>query len=161
MTRTQRHGASQSHSSCCELIGHRCPTDEVVRAQRAQRPPSSAGSESLRCKFKFIRGVSKVGIPNFVSGPREYIMEGEYVIREYVIREYVIREWRENMLYLVLAMCSWFRISWFRIICWHCWRASGNKWIKFVDLLRPLKNHGLIVFILTYTPWLLCHGFAF
>ena len=32
----------------------------------------------------------KVGIPNFVSGPREYIMEGEYVI---------------------LAMCSWFRIS--------------------------------------------------
>ena len=35
-------------------------------------------------------GGSKVGIPNFVSGPREYIMEGEYVI---------------------LAMCSWFRIS--------------------------------------------------
>ena len=35
-----------------------------------------------------VRG--KVGIPNFVSGPREYIMEGEYVI---------------------LAMCSWFRIS--------------------------------------------------
>ena len=33
---------------------------------------------------------TKVGIPNFVSGPREYIMEGEYVI---------------------LAMCSWFRIS--------------------------------------------------
>ena len=33
---------------------------------------------------------NKVGIPNFVSGPREYIMEGEYVI---------------------LAMCSWFRIS--------------------------------------------------
>ena len=33
---------------------------------------------------------SKVGIPNFVSGPREYIMEGEYVI---------------------LAMCSWFSIS--------------------------------------------------
>ena len=32
---------------------------------------------------------TKVGIPNFVSGPREYIMEGEYVI---------------------LAMCSWFRI---------------------------------------------------
>ena len=32
----------------------------------------------------------KVGIPNFVSGPREYIMEGEY---------------------LILAMCSWFRIS--------------------------------------------------
>ena len=32
----------------------------------------------------------KVGIPNFVSGPREYIMEGEYVI---------------------LVMCSWFRIS--------------------------------------------------
>ena len=31
----------------------------------------------------------KVGIPNFVSGPREYIMEGEYVI---------------------LGMCSWFRI---------------------------------------------------
>ena len=31
----------------------------------------------------------KVGIPNFVSGPREYIMEGEYVI---------------------LARCSWFRI---------------------------------------------------
>ena len=31
----------------------------------------------------------KVGIPNFVSGPREYIMDGEYVI---------------------LAMCSWFRI---------------------------------------------------
>ena len=30
----------------------------------------------------------KVGILNFVSGPREYIMEGEYVI---------------------LAMCSWFR----------------------------------------------------
>ena len=83
---------------------------------------------------------TKVGIPNFVSGPREYIMEGEYVI---------------------LAMCSWFRISWFRIICWHCWRASGNKWITYADLLRPLKNHGLIVFILTYTPWLLCHGFAF
>ena len=84
--------------------------------------------------------MTKVGIPNFVSGPREYIMEGEYVI---------------------LAMCSWFRISWFRIICWHCWCASGNKWITYVDLLRPLKNHGLIVFILTYTPWLLCHGFAF
>ena len=33
--------------------------------------------------------VTKVGIPNFGSGPREYIMEGEYVI---------------------LAMCSWFRI---------------------------------------------------
>ena len=33
---------------------------------------------------------AKVGIPNFVSGPRQYIMEGEYVI---------------------LAMCSWFRIS--------------------------------------------------
>ena len=33
--------------------------------------------------------LAKVGIPNFVSGPREYIMEGEYVI---------------------LAMCSWFRI---------------------------------------------------
>ena len=32
----------------------------------------------------------RVGIPNFVSGPREYIMEGDYVI---------------------LAMCSWFRIS--------------------------------------------------
>ena len=43
---------------------------------------------------KILRGWSpiliKVGIPNFVSGPREYIMEGEYVI---------------------LAMCSWFRIS--------------------------------------------------
>ena len=38
---------------------------------------------------KFRRSVDKVGIPNFVSGPREYIMEGEYVI---------------------LAMCSWFRI---------------------------------------------------
>ena len=49
--------------------------------------------------------ITKVGIPNFVSGPREYIMEGEYVI---------------------LGMCSWLRISWFRIICWHCWRASGN-----------------------------------
>ena len=36
------------------------------------------------------RGEIKVGIPNFVSGPREYIMEGEYVI---------------------LAMCSWFCIS--------------------------------------------------
>ena len=36
------------------------------------------------------RSPDKVGIPNFVSGPREYIMEGEYVI---------------------LAMCSWFRIS--------------------------------------------------
>ena len=24
--------------------------------------------------------VTKVGIPNFISGPREYIMEGEYVI---------------------------------------------------------------------------------
>ena len=57
MNRTQRHGASQSHSSCCELIGHCHPTDEVVRA--AQRPPSSAGSEFLRCKFKFIRGVSE------------------------------------------------------------------------------------------------------
>ena len=34
--------------------------------------------------------MAKVGVPNFVSGPREYIMEGEYVI---------------------LAMCSWFRIS--------------------------------------------------
>ena len=31
---------------------------------------------------------NKVEIPNFVSGPREYIMEGEYVI---------------------LVMCSWFR----------------------------------------------------
>ena len=33
---------------------------------------------------------TKVGIPNFVSGPREYIIEGEYVL---------------------LAMCSWFCIS--------------------------------------------------
>ena len=62
--------------------------------------------------------------------------------------------------YVILAMCSWFRISWFSIICWLCWRASGNKWITYVDMLRPLKNHGLSVFILTYTPWLLCHGFA-
>ena len=59
VNRTQRHGASQSHSSCCELIGHRRPTDEVVRATATtQRPPSSAGSEFLRCKFKFLRGVS-------------------------------------------------------------------------------------------------------
>ena len=40
--------------------------------------------------WKIARVNAKVGIPNFVSGPREYIMEGEYVI---------------------LAMCSWFRIS--------------------------------------------------
>ena len=60
VNRTQRHGASQSHSSCCELIGHRRPTDEVVLATATtQRPPSSAGSECLRCKFKFIRGVSE------------------------------------------------------------------------------------------------------
>ena len=44
------------------------------------RSPSGNGSMGPR---------GKVGIPNFVSGPREYIMEGEYVI---------------------LAMCSWFRI---------------------------------------------------
>ena len=57
---TQRHGASQSHSSCCELIGHRRPTDEVVRAPATtQRPHSSAGSEFIRCKFKFLRGVSE------------------------------------------------------------------------------------------------------
>ena len=55
--------------------------------------------------------------------------------------------------YVILAMCSWFRI-----ICWHCWRARGNKWITHVDLLRPLKNHGLTVFILNLyalvvMPW--------
>ena len=27
-----------------------------------------------------VSGMTKVGIPNFVSGPREYIMEGEYAI---------------------------------------------------------------------------------
>ena len=27
-----------------------------------------------------VKHLVKVGIPNFVSGPREYIMEGEYVI---------------------------------------------------------------------------------
>ena len=32
VNRTQRYGASQSHSSCCELIGHRRATDEVVPA---------------------------------------------------------------------------------------------------------------------------------
>ena len=36
------------------------------------------------------RSMCKVGIPNFISGPKEYIMVGEYVI---------------------LAMRSWFRIS--------------------------------------------------
>ena len=34
-------------------------------------------------------------------------------------------------------------------------------WIADTYVDRPLKNHGLIVFILTWTPWLLCHGFAF
>ena len=117
-----------------------------VRAPWGPPWPWQEGKRYVGSPFTFrwdmtrISPSTKVGIPNFVSGPREYIMEGEYVI---------------------LAMCSWFRISWFRIICWHCWRASGNKWITYVDLLRPLKNHGLIVFILTYTPWLLCHGVAF
>ena len=32
VNRTQRYGASQSHSSCCELIGHRRATDEAVPA---------------------------------------------------------------------------------------------------------------------------------
>ena len=67
--------------------------------------------------------LTKVGIPNFVSGPREYTMEGEYVI---------------------LAMCSWFRISWFRIICWHCWRASGNKWISMLTCWGHWKITGLL-----------------
>ena len=44
---------------------------------------------SCLCNALFTGLQHKVGIPNFVSGPREYIMEGEYVI---------------------LAMCSWFRI---------------------------------------------------
>ena len=39
VNRTQRHGASQSHSSCCELIGHRRPTDEVVRATATTQRP--------------------------------------------------------------------------------------------------------------------------
>ena len=32
VNRTQRYDVSQSHSSCCELIGHRRATDEVVHA---------------------------------------------------------------------------------------------------------------------------------
>ena len=32
VNRTQRYGVSQSHSSCCELIGHRRATDEMVSA---------------------------------------------------------------------------------------------------------------------------------
>ena len=32
VNRTQRYGASQLHLSCCELIGHRRATDEVVPA---------------------------------------------------------------------------------------------------------------------------------
>ena len=35
-------------------------TDEVIRATATtQRPPSAAGSEFVRCKFKFFRGVSE------------------------------------------------------------------------------------------------------
>ena len=44
---------------------------------------------NIQLYFFDMKGMNKVGIPNFVSGPREYIMEGEYVI---------------------LAMCSWFHI---------------------------------------------------
>ena len=29
MNRAQRYGASQSHSSCCEMLGHRRATDEA------------------------------------------------------------------------------------------------------------------------------------
>ena len=50
-----------------------------------KRPHQSRPSHPINTS-----ATTKVGIPNFVSGPREYIMEGEYVI---------------------LAMCSWFRIS--------------------------------------------------
>ena len=45
--------------------------------------------KKVKQKNSWFRAAIKVGIPNFVSGPREYIMEGEYVI---------------------LAMCSWLRI---------------------------------------------------
>ena len=136
-----RHGRSEVHARP-EII-HFTPGSKLrsERAQHRHKGPCQARRGPFHvCRHELGPPMSKVGIPNFVSGPRENIMEGEYVI---------------------LAMCSWLRISWFRIICWHCWRASGNKWIMYVDLLRPLKNHGLIVFILTYTPWLLCHGFAF
>ena len=54
------------------------------------------GIEAAQKKTDLAKPKHKVGIPNFVSGPEEYIMEGEY---------------------LILAMCSWFRISCFRIIC--------------------------------------------
>ena len=53
MNRIQRYGASQSHSSCCELIGHRRATDEV------SAPHSLVSAASLRWKFTFLIGVSE------------------------------------------------------------------------------------------------------
>ena len=38
------------------------------------------GIGTYRLLTSFFPCNAKVGIPNFVSGPREYIMEGEYVI---------------------------------------------------------------------------------
>ena len=57
--------------------------------QRDQFADSEHGPLHAPMVRNGIQLMYKVGIPNFVSGPREYIMEGEYVI---------------------LAMCSWFRI---------------------------------------------------
>ena len=36
--------------------------------------------QDMLMKGCFLSPMVKVGIPNFVSGPGEYIMEGEYVI---------------------------------------------------------------------------------
>ena len=38
----------------------------------------ASGHDIITTHFRWVP--TKVGIPNFVSGPREYIMEGEYVI---------------------------------------------------------------------------------
>ena len=55
-----KYGASQSHSSCCELISHRRATDEVVpAAQPLSAPHFLDRSALLRCKFKFLRSVSE------------------------------------------------------------------------------------------------------
>ena len=52
--------SSKGNSSCCELISHRCATDEVApAAQPLSAPHFLDNSAFLRCKFKFIRGVSE------------------------------------------------------------------------------------------------------
>ena len=43
------------------------------------------------------------------------------------------------------------------------WNSQFCFWSRRIyngGRIGYIKNHGLIVFILSYTSWLLCHGFA-